>query len=114
MKEVLGQVPACSCSAAIAEDAKTPVATSGDWEFSLSAGPAWHQSGTLDFSGGSRGSVVAIPSFVGDNVLITPHIGAADAYDEREYDDGFVLTDPSTQIDRLTGYWSYQNAGHPR
>jgi hypothetical protein len=96
--------------AAIAGDAKSPVAPSGDWEFSLSAGPAWRQSGTLGFSGGSRSAGVAIPSFVGDNVLITPPIGAADAYGTRTYDDGFVGTDMSTEIDGLTSYWSYQNS----
>jgi hypothetical protein len=100
---------ACSC-AAIAGDAKSPVATSGDWEFSISAGPAWRQSGTLGFSGGSRSAGVVIPSFVGDNVLITPPIGAAGAIGSRTYGDGFVGTDMSTGIDGLTSYWSYQSS----
>lgn len=101
---------ACSC-AAIAGDAKSPVAASGDWEFSISAGPAWRQSGTLGFSGGSRSAGVMIPSFVGDNVLITPPLGAADAAGSRTYDDGFVGTDMSTGIDGLTSNWGYQNSG---
>jgi hypothetical protein len=100
---------ACS-SAAFAGDAKSPVAAGGDWEFSLSAGPAWRHSGTIDFAGGSRSAGVAIPSFVGGNVLINPPIGAADTYDDRFYDDGFVRPDLSTEIDGLTGYWGYQNA----
>ena len=41
---------ACSC-AAVAGDSKSPVATSGDWEFSLSAGPAWEERQLL---GGGR------------------------------------------------------------
>jgi hypothetical protein len=101
---------AFSC-AAIAGDAKSPVATRGDWEFSVSAGPAWRQSGTLGFTGGSRSAGVVIPSFVGDNVLITPPIGAANAIGSRAYDDGFVASDMSTGIDGLTSYWGYQNAG---
>lgn len=96
--------------AAIAGDAKSPAPTSGNWEFSLSAGPAWRQSGTLGFSGGSRSAGVAIPSFVGSNVLITPPIGAADTIGPRTYDDGFVGTDMSTGIDGLTSYWGYQNS----
>lgn len=100
---------ACSCNA-IAGDAKSPIATAGDWEFSLSAGPAWRQSGTLDFSGGSRSAGVVMPSFVGDNVLIRSPIGADDTYDERVYKDGFVRADMSTKIDGLTGYWGYENS----
>jgi hypothetical protein len=96
---------------ATAGDAKSPVAASGDWEFSLSTGPAWRHSGTLGFSGGSRSAGVAIPSFVGDNVLITPPIGAVDGYDDRFYDDGYVRPDSSTGIDGLTSFWGYQNAG---
>lgn len=100
---------AFSC-VAIAGDAKSPVAAGGDWEFSLSAGAAWRQSGTLGFSGGSRSAGVAIPSFVGGNVLITPPIGPADANGTRTYEDGFVGTDMSTQIDGLTSYWGYRNS----
>lgn len=101
---------ACSC-AAIAGDAESPVAIRGDWEFSVSAGPAWRQSGTLGFTGGSRSAGVVIPSFVGDKVLVTPPIGASDAIGSRTYDDGFVGTDTSTGIDGLTSYWGYRTAG---
>jgi hypothetical protein len=97
--------------AAIAGDAKSPAVPTGDWEFSLSAGPAWRHSGTLGFTGGSRSAGIAIPSFVGDNALVTPPIGAADAYAVRSYDDGFVATDNSTGVDGLTSYWGYQNSG---
>ncbi len=98
-------------AAALAGDAKSPVpAATGDWEFSLSAGPAWRQSGTLDFSGGSRSAGAVIPSFVGNDALVTPAIGAEDQIGDRFYDDGFVRTDPSTAIDGFTNFWGYQNA----
>ncbi len=101
---------ACSF-VATAGDAKNPVATRGDWEFSLSAGSAWRHSGTLGFRGGSRSAGVEIPSFVGENILSTPPIGAVDQIGLRTYDDGFVGTDMSTSIDGLTSFWGYQNSG---
>ncbi len=100
---------ACS-HAAIAGDAKSPAVPAGDWEYSLSAGPAWRVSGSLGFTGGSRSAGVAIPSFVGGNVLVTPPIGAVDDSGERTYDDGFVRTDMSTAIDGLTSHWGYRNS----
>lgn len=100
-----------SCAAVSAGDAKSPAATSGDWEFSLSAGPAWRQSGSLDFIGGSRSAATGIPSFVGSNSLVTPPIGREDAYGNRTYDDGFVRRDGSTGIDGYTTNWGYNNPG---
>ena len=44
-----------------------------------------------------------MPSFVGENVLVTPPIGPADAIGDRQYDDGFVRLDGSTAIDGLLG-----------
>lgn len=97
---------------AAAGGAKSPVPpVTGDWEFSLSAGPAWRQAGRLEFDGGSRSGGIFIPSFVGGNVLITPPIGPTDQFGERLYNDGFVSTDPSTDIDGFNTFWGYQNAG---
>lgn len=98
-------------AAASAGDAKSPAAPSGDWEFSLSAGPAWRQSGSLDFTGGSRSAGSNIPSFVGGNALVTPPIGEDGEFGNRTYDDGYVRTDGSTDIDGYTTNWGYQNAG---
>jgi hypothetical protein len=91
--------------------AKTPVASSGDWEFSLSAGPAFRQSGSLGFTGGSRSATTFIPSLVGSNSLEVPPIGDENAYDQRTYNDGFVRTDGSTDVDGYTTNWGYRNAG---
>ncbi len=99
---------ASSC-AAIAADTKAPVQASGDWEFSLSAGAALRQSGTLGFTGGTRSAEVVIPSFVGDNVLNTPPIGRVGDFGVRTYQDGSIGIDISTPIDGLTSGWSYQN-----
>ncbi len=107
-RTILMLFAACAC--AWAGDAKSPVATAGDWEYSLSAGPAWRRSGTLNFTGGSLSGSAFIPSFVGSNVLIVPPIGPATEIGDRFYDDGYVRTDPSTAIDGYTGYWGYQNA----
>jgi len=100
-----------SLSAADGGDSKSSVATSGDWEFSISAGPAWRQAGTLGFNGGSRSGGYPLPSFVGDNQLIVPPIGLDNGIGDRIYNDGFVRLDPSTTIDGLTTNWGYQNAG---
>lgn len=86
-------------------------ATTADWEFSLSAGPGFRQTGSLGFTGGSNSSHMSIPSFVGGNSLIVPSIGDPGIPADRYYADGFVLPDASTHIDGLTGYWGYQNSG---
>lgn len=99
-----------SCLPAIAGSAKSPASSSGDWEFSLSAGVGWRHSGSIDFTGGSRQGAFPIPSFVGDAGLTTPQIGAENAFGERFYDDGFVRLDSSTAIDGLTSHWGYENA----
>jgi hypothetical protein len=91
-------------------DAKDATISRGNWEFSLSAGPAYRQSGTLGFAAGSRSNAFPLPSFVGENVLVTPPIGPADATADREYDDGFVRLDGSTSIDGYTTYWGYENS----
>lgn len=97
-------------STAAAGDSKAGTVTRGNWEFSISAGHAWRQSGTLGFNGGSRSGGLIIPSFVGENVLIVPPIGATDAIGDREYNDGFVKLDGSTGVDGFTTNWGYQSA----
>lgn len=96
--------------AAVAGDAKSSMSSGGDWEFSISSGPAWRQSGSVGFTGGSLSAGIPIPSFVGNNSLITPDIGTLDAYGLRTYNDGFVGTDSSTSIDGLTSFLGYQNS----
>lgn len=97
-------------SIGLAGEPKAATVTRGDWEFSLSAGPAWRQSGTLGFTGGSRSGGFVIPSFVGESSLVTPPIGPADAIADREYNDGFVRLDGSTPVDGFTTYWGYQSS----
>lgn len=97
------------CVSASAGDSKSPVPATDEWEYSLSAGPAWRQAGTLSFSGGSRSGGIVIPSFVGSNSLTVPPIGSATELGDRVYDDGFVRTDASTAIDGYTGYWGYRH-----
>ncbi len=97
--------------ASFAGDSKATISPPRDWAFSLSAGPAWRQSGSLGFSGGSRSPFAGIPSFVGENSLTIPPIGSDDAYSDRTYNDGFVFTDLSTDIDGLTANWGYQDSG---
>ena len=96
----------------MAGDAKSPVSTTsgGDWQFSISAGLAHRQAGTVGFSGGSRSGGFPVPSFVGDNILIVPPVGSPGRIGNRIYDDGYVLRDGSTRIDGLTTNWGYQNA----
>lgn len=99
-------------SAAVAGDSKSPVpASTGDWEFSLSAGPAWRQSGELGFRGDSRSAGISIPSFVGGNRLEEPSIGRDDSIGNRTYDDGYVRRDDGTAVDGYTTHWGYQNSG---
>ena len=100
-------------SSSFAGDAKsTPPASSsvGDWEFSLSAGPAWRQSGELGFTGGSRSAGIFIPSFTGSDSLTEPLIGKANEIGDRTYDDGFVRRDGGTVTDGFATHWGYQNS----
>lgn len=98
-------------TAASAGDAKSSVTASGDWEFSLSAGPAMRNSGSIGFTGGSRSAGTFIPSFVGSNDLIIPPIGDENEFGNRTYDDGYVWTDGSTDVDGYTTNWGYRNDG---
>jgi hypothetical protein len=93
------------------EPASAPASySSGDWEFTLSAGPAYRQSGTLNFTGGSRSGGLSIPSLVGQDSLVTPPIGSANGLGDRTYNDGYVRQDPSTGTDGYTQNWGYQNS----
>lgn len=99
-----------SCAAVSAGDAKSPAASSGDWEFTLSAGPAWRQSGTLDFNTGSHSAGAHIPSFVGGNSLDVPPVKNAGEYANRTYADGYVRKDGGTSTDGYTTNWGYVNS----
>ena len=82
---LLGRVPA------FAGDAKSPVSSSGgDWEFSLSAGPAVRTLGQLKINSGYRSGGFALPSLVGSDSLTIPPVGDTTGYADREYDDGYV------------------------
>ncbi len=98
-------------SVAPAGEAKTPAAaTGGDWQWSLSAGPAWHSGGKLGFAGGSRSQLLDPPSFVGNAVLEVPPVGDASAVADRFYNDGYVRQDAGTAADGTTWFWGYDNA----
>ena len=71
-----------------ADDAKSPVASQGDWEFSLSAGPAVRTLGQVKINSGYRSGGVVLPSLVGTDSLTIPPVGDATAYADREYEDG--------------------------
>ncbi len=86
-------------------------ASGGDWEFSLSAGPAYRQLGDVRISGGYRSAGLALPSLVGGNSLVTPPVGDANAVGDRTYNDGFVGQDAGTALDGDTWNWGYDNAG---
>lgn len=111
MKSFIPFLIASTAASALAGDVKSPAQSSGDWEFSLSAGPAWRQSGTLEFRAGSYSPDAAIPSFVGNAKLVTPDIGKDDGYSNRTYDDGYVRRDGGTRSDGYTTNWGYQNPG---
>ena len=99
-------------SPAVAGDAKSPVATSpGGWEFSLSAGPSVRNVGQIKINSGYRSGGFLLPSFVGDNSLVTPPVGDPGVYGDRTYDDGYVFRDASTEgVDGSTWYWGYNSA----
>lgn len=98
-----------------AGDAKSPAVTAsrGNWEFSISAGAAYRQAGTLDFRGGSRTAGLFIPSFVGNDSLTVPPIGDAAQIGDRTYNDGYVRPDFGTLNDGLTTNWGYRNFLQP-
>ena len=98
-------------ASASAGDVVAPASSNGDWEFTLSAGPAWRQSGSLEFRAGSHSPDATIPSFVGNANLVTPDIGKADGYSNRAYNDGYVRRDGGTKTDGYTTNWGYQNPG---
>lgn len=93
-------------------DAKTPVSSSssGGWEYSISAGPAYRNLGNLRIDSGYRSGGLVIPSLVGSNSLTTPPIGTTDAPGDRDYNDGFVHQDPGTGSDGDTWNWGYNNS----
>lgn len=92
------------------EPAPASTYSSGDWQFTLSAGAAYRQSGTLNFSGGSRSGGLDIPSLVGGNSLVVPPIGSTGETGDRTYNDGFVNRDAGTAADGYTGNWGYNSA----
>lgn len=99
-----------SLAPVFAGDAKSPVPSGGDWEFSLSAGPAFRTLGQLKINSGYRSGGFALPSLVGSDSLTVPPVGDATAYADREYDDGYVRQDAGTSLDGTTWYWGYDNA----
>lgn len=97
------------CASAFGGDAKAPVPSGGDWEFSLSAGPAVRTLGQLKINSGYRSGGFALPSLVGSDSLTVPPVGDATAPADREYDDGYVRQDAGTAVDGTTWYWGYEN-----
>jgi hypothetical protein len=95
-----------------AGDAKSAVASASgsDWQFSISAGPAWRQVGEVRVSGGYRSGGLTLPSLVGGNSLVTPPIGDPATYADRTYDDGYVYQDAGTPNDGYTWNWGYNQA----
>ena len=95
---------------AFAGSSKDAVPSSGDWQWSVSAGPSIRKLGTLKTNSGYRSASVAVPSFVGGESLTVPPIGDEAGYGERFYDDGYVRQDAGTPADGTTWYWGYDNA----
>lgn len=95
-----------------AGEEKTPITRpSGDWEWSISAGPSFRQIGTVRANTGFRSNIGIIPSFVGGESRILPMIGDPDSPADRVYDDGFVRQDAGTPNDGSTWFWGYDNPG---
>ncbi len=97
-------------SPVFAGDAKSPATSGGDWEFSLSAGPAVRTLGQVKINSGYRSGGVLLPSLVGSDSLTVPPVGDATAYADREYADGYVRQDSGTSFDGTTWYWGYDDA----
>jgi hypothetical protein len=95
----------------LAGEPKSPLQTSGDWQWSISAGPSVRNVGMLQVNAGYRSSVGIIPSFVGSDSLTVPPIGDENAYADRFYNDGYVREDAGTSTDGSTWFWGYDNAG---
>lgn len=98
-------------TAAHAGGAKSPASNSGNWEWTVSAGPAVRSIGTLKINSGFRSGGVLVPSFVGNSSLTTPNVGDQSAPAERFYNDGYVRQDAGTPVDGSTWFWGYDNAG---
>ncbi|MFC7338217.1 hypothetical protein ACFQY0_13565 [Haloferula chungangensis] len=91
-------------------DAKSPVSSGGNWQWTVSAGPAIRNIGTLKINSGYRSGGVIPPSFVGSSSLTEPNVGAESSTDDRFYNDGYVRQDAGTSTDGNTWYWGYDNA----
>ena len=98
------------CAPAFGGDAKSPAPSGGDWEFSLSAGPAVRTLGQLKINSGYRSGGFALPSLVGPDSLVVPPVGDTTGYADREYNDGYVRQDAGTSFDGTTWYWGYDSA----
>lgn len=97
-------------SPSFAGDAKSPAGSGGDWEFSLSAGPAVRTLGQVKINSGYRSGGFLLPSLVGPGSLTLPPVGDTGSYADREYDDGYVRQDAGTSFDGTTWNWGYDNA----
>jgi hypothetical protein len=105
-------LPALPAAAGDAKQALPAVSTSGgDWQFSLSAGPAYRHLGDVRITGGYRSAGSVLPSLVGGSSLVTPPIGAPGVIGDRTYNDGFVGQDAGTPGDGSTWNWGYDNPG---
>lgn len=100
-----------SLPALAGEPKPATASTGGDWEFSISVGPAYRNIGQVDIHGGYRSGGFALPSFVGSESLTTPSIGDANTVSDRQYNDGFVRQDAGTASDGSTWNWGYDNPG---
>ncbi|MCW1886914.1 hypothetical protein OKA04_19395 [Luteolibacter flavescens] len=99
------------CVPVLAGDSKNPAPTSGgDWEFSLSAGPAVRTLGQVKINSGYRSGGFTLPSLVGSDSLTVPPIGDTTGYADREYNDGYVRQDAGTGTDGTTWHWGYDSA----
>lgn len=95
----------------LAGDPKSPLESPRDgWEWTLSAGPAVRNVGTVKISSGYRSGGFFLPSLVGGDSLVLPAVGDEGQYDERFYDDGYVRQDAGTSVDGSTWFWGYDDA----
>lgn len=99
-----------SVAPAFAGDAKSPAASGGDWEFSLSVGPAVRTLGQVKINSGYRSGGFLLPSLVGPNSLTVPPVGDTGGYADREYNHGYVRQDAGTSFDGATWNWGYDSA----
>src|SRR5688572_29764695 len=103
-------LPCLALTLPLAAGEPTQTISTGDWEWTLSAGPSARNIGTLKINAASRSAAFGLPSLVGSEAMVTPPVGDPDSPADRFYEDGYVRQDAGTALDGSTWYWGYESA----